>query len=136
MALKIRSLILRIGTWIEIALAVFLVVVIVLLLGQMVFTDAPKVLDGTNNIQYFLSQCVLLAIGVEFIRMLCQHNVVSILDVLLFAIARGIILEHTSPVLTLVGVASIAGLFATRRFLITKGQDNTAHEDEQEKLDL
>ena len=49
--------------------------------------------------------------------MLCKHTPETVIEVLLFAIARQLIVEHMSIYENLVGIASIAALFATRRYL-------------------
>ena len=56
-----------------------------------------------------------LAIGIEFVKMLCTHTPGTIIEVLLFAISRQMIIEHLSVVETMFGVGAIAGLFAVRK---------------------
>ena len=58
-----------------------------------------------------------LAIGVEFVKMLCTHQPGTIIEVLLFATARQMIVEHLNVYETLVGIGAIAALFAIRKFL-------------------
>lgn len=58
-----------------------------------------------------------LAIGVEFVKMLCTHKPGTIIEVLLFATARQMIVEHLNVYETLVGIGAIAALFAIRKFL-------------------
>jgi hypothetical protein len=69
------------------------------------------------NYDDLLTTCFNLAIGIEMVRMLYFHSPQTMYEVLLFAIARQIIIDHSSPVNSLVGVVSIAILFATRKFL-------------------
>lgn len=64
-----------------------------------------------------LTTCFNLLIGVEMIRMMYLHSPQTLYEVLLFAIARQMIIDHSSPVNSLIGVVSIAILFATRKFL-------------------
>lgn len=61
-----------------------------------------------------------LIIGVELIRMMYSHSPSTVFEVLLFAIARHIIMDHTSIYSSLIGVCSIAVLFATRKFLFSE----------------
>ena len=49
--------------------------------------------------------------------MLCKHTPATVIEVLLFAIARQLIVEHTSTLENLVGIISIAILFAVRKYL-------------------
>ena len=69
------------------------------------------------NYNDLLTVCFNMIIGVELIRMLYMHTPMTVFEVLLFAIARQVIMSHNEPVHTLIGVISIAILFATRKFL-------------------
>jgi len=52
--------------------------------------------------------------------MMYSHSPSTVFEVLLFAIARHIIMDHTSIYSSLIGVCSIAVLFATRKFLFSE----------------
>ena len=71
------------------------------------------------NYDDLLTACFNLIIGVELIRMLYLHTPLTVFEVLMFAIARQIIIAHSSPVNSLLGVIAIAILFATRKFLFS-----------------
>lgn len=72
------------------------------------------------NYNDLLLVCFNMIIGVELIKMLYKQTPMTVFEVLLFAIARQIIMAHNEPLHTLVGVISIAILFATRKFLFVK----------------
>lgn len=72
------------------------------------------------NYDDLLTTCFNLIIGVEMIRMLYLHTPMTVFEVLLFAIARQVIIDHSSPVNSLIGVIAIAILFATRKFLFVE----------------
>lgn len=67
-----------------------------------------------------LDSAMTLAIGVEFIKMLCRHTPQTVVEVLLFAIAKQLVVFHTTPLENLMNVAAIAGLFAIRKFLLRR----------------
>lgn len=79
-------------------------------------TNIPN-LDVWPNYDDLLDTCFNLIIGVELIRMMYQHTPDTVFEVLLFAIARHIIMDHSSIWSSLVGVCAIAVLFATRKYL-------------------
>ena len=100
--------------------------VIALLLAAGIFIMTVRLVLTFGNLSDFnkypnyddlLTTCFNLAIGIEMVRMLYFHSPQTMYEVLLFAIARQIIIDHSSPVNSLVGVVSIAILFATRKFL-------------------
>ena len=77
---------------------------------------------GCDNatLEYFLENVMTFAIGVEFVKMLCTHTPGTVIEVLLFAISRQMIVGHVSGFEVLAGVAAIAGLFATHKYLYCK----------------
>ena len=77
-------------------------------------------LNTYPNYDDLLEVCFNLIIGVELIRMMYSHSPSTVFEVLLFAIARHIIMDHTSIYSRLIGVCSIAVLFATRKFLFSE----------------
>ena len=65
-----------------------------------------------------LSVTLNLVIGVEFCRMLIKHTPESVIDVLLFAIARYIVVYHERTLDLLIGVVAIAALIAVKKYLL------------------
>jgi len=68
------------------------------------------------SIHDFLSHILSLIIAIEFIKMLTKHTPGSAIEVLLFAIARNIIINEGSMLDSLIGVVAIAVLFAVRYY--------------------
>lgn len=89
------------------------------------------------ELEYYMEYAMSIAIGVEFVKMLCTHQPGTIIEVLLFATARQMIVEHLNVYETLVGIGAIAALFAIRKFLfcsfdeadhmICRGSQTVAH---------
>ena len=76
------------------------------------------------ELTYYLECAMTLAIGIEFVKMLCMHTLGAVIEVLLFAIARQMIVQHLSAAEILIGVVSIAGLFAIRKYLLGNQDDS------------
>lgn len=105
-------------TILEFVIAAMLAAGIILMVIQLILSFVHLTDISTYpNYDDLLTSCFNLIIGVELIRMLYMHTPMTVFEVLLFAIARQIIVDHTSPVTSLVGVIAIAILFATRKFL-------------------
>ncbi|MDU1006711.1 MAG: hypothetical protein E7A63_16825 [Clostridium butyricum] len=102
-------------TVIGILLAVSIGILVVYLIGNIksIITNHSD-LEVFNN---YLAAAFNLVIGIEFIKMLCKHTPETVIEVLLFAIARQLIVEHTTTMENLVGIISIGILFATRKYL-------------------
>ena len=73
--------------------------------------------NSTEAFQTFLGHAFNLVIGIEFIKMLAKHSPGSALEVLLYAIARNMILGHGTAAENLLGVAAIGLIFVIRKFL-------------------
>ena len=92
-------------------------------------TAGTSVMDmDTSFFTSFLSQALSLVVGVEFVKMLCRHSAQTVVEVLLFATARQMVVEHLDPVQTLIGIIGIAILFAVRKYLMTDSDDMTPHQ--------
>ena len=64
-----------------------------------------------------------IVIGIELLKMFCRHDLDSVVEVLLFAVARQVIIEHTSMVDNLLCMLSVAILFCIRKFLFVSALD-------------
>ena len=86
-----------------------------------------------------MGQILMLVIGVELVVMLSLHKPIAVIEVLLFAIARKLLLiPKTSSVLELLlGVIAIGGIFAIKKYLIKDDKvDEVTDDDENDNLDL
>ena len=70
------------------------------------------------DFERILSIILTFVIGIEFTKMLCKHTPETVMDVLLFAIARQMVIYHDNTIDLLIGTIAIAGLFAAKRYLI------------------
>ena len=71
-----------------------------------------------GDLSHILHALLGIVVGLEFVRMLLDTTPNNIIEVLVLAITRHVILSHEEPVSNLLSIACIAGLFAVRRFLI------------------
>lgn len=74
------------------------------------------------DVHNYLHNILTIVVGLEFVRMLIDMTPANTLEVLIVAIARQVIISHENPLSNVACVLCIAGLFATRRFLIPKAQ--------------
>lgn len=116
---KIERIIHRILHVLEFLIAALTLVVLVGMLGLEVYKmfTQPDYFSTLNN---FLHNILTIVVGLEFVRMLVDLTPANTLEVLIVAISRHVILSHDDPLSNVACVLCIAGLFATRRFLIPK----------------
>ena len=122
----LQTILYELSFYVEILVSVILVIMLVLLTGILA-TEIVTIFGGDIRInaylQNFLNQAMNIAIGVELIKMLSKHTSGTIIEVLLFAIARHVV-DHSSSLDSLLSVAAIAILFATRKYLFTSFDDS------------
>lgn len=122
----LRSKVFALSQYLEMLLSLILGVVIVLLAGKLLLdVFNPEYILVEEAFTYYLETAMNLAVGVELIKMLCMHSPGTVIEVLLFAIARQVVVSHSSVVQTLTGVFAIVVLFATRKYLFIPHDDMT-----------
>lgn len=112
--------------------ALSIVILILVLLGMMDLVRSvyqAYIIDFSNPVKYsqlnsFLAEALLLVIGVELVVMLSLHIPGVLTEVLLYAIARKLILlPKTSGMLDLLlGVIAITVLFSIRKYLMSSDE--------------
>ena len=76
--------------------------------------------DYFVSLDTYLHNILTIVVGLEFVRMLIDMTPANTIEVLIVAISRHVILSHDDPLSNVACILCIAGLFATRRFLIPK----------------
>lgn len=103
----------------EYAIAVMTLLVLLGLLGFEIYRMFT--IDGYfNNANEYLHNILTIVVGLEFVRMLINLTPANTLEVLIVAIARQVIVNHDNPLSNIACVLCIGGLFAIRKFLISR----------------
>ena len=105
----------------ELVIAALTVIVLVVCLGIEVYRMFT-VAGYFDDLNTFLHNILTIVVGLEFVRMLIDMTPGNTLEVLIMATARHIIMNHDDPITLMIGILCIAGLFATRRFLIRRSE--------------
>ena len=123
---KLNDIIYAISRYTEIFLSAVMLLVIITLIVPMLynFIRIPLLDITSEQFTEFLGNALTLLIGVEFVKMLAKHTAENLLEVLMFAIARQMVVELLNMVETLIGVIAIAVIFAIRKYLLLKNSDN------------
>ena len=119
---KFNETIYRVSRFAEILVSVIILVVIALSLLSLLYDlTRLSVLDMSEEFfTSFLSRSLGLVVGLEFIKMLCKHTAETVVEVLMFALARQMVVVHLSTLQTLIGVLAIAILFFIRKYLLIR----------------
>ena len=62
--------------------------VVVALSVRLIAQSVPQVWSQQIDVMYYLESAMTLAIGIEFVKMLCTHTSETVIEILLFAISR------------------------------------------------
>ena len=115
----IQDRVYKLAICIETFFAIVIAIVIVLLAVKLItIIFQPGFFVDEESFSNFLKNALGLVVGVEFVKMLVRHTMDNVVEVLIFAISRHLIVYHLEIWEMLIGVLCIAILFAIRKFLV------------------
>ncbi|BDE86743.1 MULTISPECIES: hypothetical protein [Intestinimonas] len=126
---SLPDIVYRIAQILEIIVSIIVALAIILSFYTVLVELDLMVNDPAVGLHDFLGTAFNVVIGIEFLKMLCRHSVGSVVEVLLFALARGLVVDHGTPVSNLITVGTIALLFVVRKFLFIPGLDDKHHHE-------
>ena len=97
---------------VAVAILIFAVHLVINMVNMSVYSESA------NSLVKILDDAIILAIGAEFIKMLCKHTPETVIEVLAFALARQLIVGHSASWENFITVVAIAVIFVIRRFLL------------------
>ena len=104
----------------ELVVAVFVLLGIITAIIGLLKDDIrlfEELLHDMTAFRHYLEKIFVLVIGIEFLEMLCHPNSDNVIRVLIFLVARHMIVGETSPYEDFVSVLSIAVLFILRKYM-------------------
>ena len=114
---ELRNFIIQSSTLLEISLSGLVLIGLLISNVPLIQWMPGLFIDGNDvEIRTFLERALDIVIGIEFIKMLAKHSPGSSLEVLLYAIARHMVIGHESAFENLLSVAAIALIFVVRKF--------------------
>lgn len=128
---QINNFITRMARYIEVFMSCVITLVIIFMIIQLTL-DLPEALGSkiTNETfnEEFLSVALSLVVGIEFVKMLSHYSPETIIEVLMLATARQMVVEHLGSIDTLIGTLAMAVLFGIRKFLFIPEHETHTHE--------
>ena len=122
---KLKKFILAGSEVLEFIVAVLTLIGILLSVFSLVRDDGifKQLLTDTSVFKDYLEQIFLLVIGIEFLVMLCRPNSENVIEILIFLVARHMIVGDTTPYEDFVSVVSVVILCIVRRYLRISGEE-------------
>ncbi len=113
---------------VEVMLGIMILVACVVCSVGLVFTtNLSQLMNDPVYLRSRMSDVCLIIIGVELIEMISSHSIGAVVDVLLLAVARQMIVEHTAPMENMFTILSVGLLFVIRKYLYVYALDSTHH---------
>ncbi|EKN42794.1 hypothetical protein CFSAN001627_04594, partial [Clostridium botulinum CFSAN001627] len=110
--------------WLETLLAIFMIASVLLsskdLISFIVQIYTLDAIPSYDMFQKFLSHLLLLVIALELALMLVKHTPNSVVEVMLYAIARKMLVYGSSALEIFLGVLSLAGIFFIKKYLFSE----------------
>ena len=120
----IQDRVYKLAICIETFFAIVIAIVIVLLAVKLItIIFQPGFFVDEESFSNFLKNALGLVVGVEFVKMLVRHTMDNVVEVLIFAISRHLIVYHLEIWEMLIGVLCVAVLFAIRKFLVVSSDE-------------
>ena len=114
---QLRNRIIQASSLLEVLLSGLVLIGLLLSVVPLIRWMPGLLSDGNEaEIRTFLERSLDIVIGIEFIKMLAKHSPGSSLEVLLYAIARHMVVGHESALDNLISVGAIALIFVVRKF--------------------
>lgn len=96
-----------------------------------------SMLGDTAGFKEFLEDIFVVVIGIEFLQMLCKPNSDNVMEVLIFLVARHMIIGDTSPYEDFISVISVGLLCLVRRYLhVTKEKEKEREKQQQREPEI
>lgn len=80
----------------------------------------------------FMGMIFSIVIGIEFFKLLCKPGKDTMLEVLMFVIARHMIIEETSAIENFLSIITIGVLFVIDRYLLSSQSEKKNKESSEE----
>ncbi|MCM1123752.1 MAG: hypothetical protein NC416_14305 [Eubacterium sp.] len=121
----------------EMAVALIVLVGIVMTIFSLLsdFEIFRAMLEDTTKFKPFLEDIFVIVIGIEFLQMLCRPNSDNVMEVLIFLVARHMIIGDTTPFEDFISVISVGLLCVVRRYLHVSKEKEKQLQGEAAKTD-
>ena len=106
----LKNEVFKVSKWVELFISAIIMIAVI---GGTIYLvkDVVQLMMNyptSRDIYKFVGVAFNLVICIEFVKMLCKHTPDTLVEVMMFAIARQMIVEHTSPQQNLIVVLAIA----------------------------
>ena len=120
---KFQRIIHLVTTIFEIMLSIVLVAAVLVSMVHIPSFFSEILKDSTTGLKNIINYVAIIIIIIELIHVLNLQNLKSVIEILMLAFTRELVIRDWAMWQLLIGVVCIAGLFATRKYLMHRGED-------------
>ena len=122
----LKNEVFKVSKWVELFISAIIMIAVI---GGTIYLvkDVVQLMMNyptSRDIYKFVGVAFNLVICIEFVKMLCKHTPDTLVEVMMFAIARQMVVEHLNMGETLIGVVAIGIIFAIRKYLLLKNSND------------
>ena len=125
---KLRNLSYVVSLYIQYFITFTIIVAILISFWSLPYQFSSLTDVGSESLISFLKYIINIIIAMELIRVLCHQTLDTIVEILLMAVTRELIIEHMSPQEMFFGILAVGVLFAIRKFLYISQLDKTSRQ--------
>lgn len=116
---NLKKYVQKVSDILELIAAVLVLFGIVLSIFSLIkdFTIFRELLEAPTFLRNYLEDIFVIVIGIEFLQMLCRPNSDNIIEVLVFLVARHMIVTETTSYENFISVVSVVLLCVLRRYM-------------------
>lgn len=131
---KIKNVSQKICDILELIIAIIVLVAVIIAIIMFLPELLEFAKNGARPAQFliFLEEIFSIVVGVEFLKMLCKPNNDNVIEVLVFLVARHMILGSNTAIDYLLSIIGIGLLFLIRSYFHDKKRARLAAEQKQQ----
>lgn len=118
---KTQKYFMKVLKGLEYVVAVALIIAMGISMISFIIQEANVFSIQDFQLETYLSFSLSLIVGIEFVKMLILQIPGSLVEVVMFAVARQIIMSHDSAFDNLIGVIAVLLMFLCRKYLLGEG---------------
>ncbi|MCC5910383.1 MAG: hypothetical protein JJT76_08100 [Clostridiaceae bacterium] len=117
---QLTKFIMKLEVVLAVCLAIGILIGITDILRYLALIFQTDIAEGYAVFKKFLGFTLLLVVGIELVLMLLSHSNSAVLQLVLYAIARKMLIYSETMLDLILGTAAIAGVFAIKKYLMVR----------------
>lgn len=119
----LRQKLYKVSCFLEVVVGAIAIIPIIIAMGALCIKIMSNNVLDADMLNAFIYRTFEIIIAIEFVKLIFAHTIDATIEVIIMAIVRQIIVEHTTFLETFVLVLAIGVLFGVRKYLFIRELD-------------